>query len=324
MGERYARARCLLWRLCVKITSVETFRLRFPVDPYRYGASSKGWIRDRSSLLVRVKTDAGVEGWGEGGQTGPPELTQVVVDHSLAPLLVGEDPFASTILGRAVPGPGGPLRDRHVHQAGPGPGGAVPHPARRGQRIRRSGLLGHEDEDRLLPPKTGHRPGGRHPRGHRSGHSAGGGRQPRVQRLYRRRGRAGDRTVSDCLVRGTRPAGGSPGVPAGQGQGEHPYQRGRGGVHLVRRAGADREEGGGHHPARHLRVRRDHGVLADRGPGPGLRHPVLSPRVGLGGRSGGVAAPAGFLAAVPADGQPVPLLSGAPPGIRSEPQPVAG
>ena len=53
LGERYARARCLPWRLCVKITSVETFRLRFPVDPYRYGASSKGWIRDRSSLLVR-------------------------------------------------------------------------------------------------------------------------------------------------------------------------------------------------------------------------------------------------------------------------------
>jgi D-galactarolactone cycloisomerase len=98
LGERWAHARCLSWRLCVKITSVETFRLRFPVDPHRYGASSKGWIRDRSSLLVRVKTDAGVEGWGEGGQTGPPELTQIVVDHSLAPLLVGEDPFASTML----------------------------------------------------------------------------------------------------------------------------------------------------------------------------------------------------------------------------------
>ena len=38
----------------MKITSVETFRLRFPVDPYRYGASSKGWICDRSSLLVRL------------------------------------------------------------------------------------------------------------------------------------------------------------------------------------------------------------------------------------------------------------------------------
>jgi hypothetical protein len=34
----------------MKIASVETYLLRIPVDPYRYGASSKGWIRDRSSL----------------------------------------------------------------------------------------------------------------------------------------------------------------------------------------------------------------------------------------------------------------------------------
>jgi D-galactarolactone cycloisomerase len=82
----------------VNITSVETYILRFAVEPSTYGASAKGWIRDRSSLLVRIGTDAGVEGWGEGGQTGPPELTKVVVDHALAPLLTGEDPFASAML----------------------------------------------------------------------------------------------------------------------------------------------------------------------------------------------------------------------------------
>ncbi len=98
LGERNARTRSLPWRLSVKIASVDTFLLRFRVDPYRYGASSKGWIRDRSSLLVRVRSDGGVEGWGEGGQTGPPELTKVVVDHSLAPLVLGEDPFASSML----------------------------------------------------------------------------------------------------------------------------------------------------------------------------------------------------------------------------------
>ena len=68
----------------MKITSVESYLLRFPVDPYTYGASSKGWIRDRSSLLVRIRTDAGVEGWGEGGQTGPPELTKVVERYRVA------------------------------------------------------------------------------------------------------------------------------------------------------------------------------------------------------------------------------------------------
>ena len=82
----------------MQITSVETYLLRFPVNPDTYGASSKGWIRDRSSLLIRVRTDAGIDGWGEGGQTGPPELTKVVVDHSLAPLVTGADPLASAML----------------------------------------------------------------------------------------------------------------------------------------------------------------------------------------------------------------------------------
>lgn len=27
------------------------------MDPYTYGASTKGWIRDRSSLLVRIRQD---------------------------------------------------------------------------------------------------------------------------------------------------------------------------------------------------------------------------------------------------------------------------
>jgi len=82
----------------MKITGVETYLLRVLVDPYTYGASSKGWIRDRSSLLVRIRTDEGIEGWGEGGQTGPPEFTKMVVEHSLAPLLMGADPFATSAL----------------------------------------------------------------------------------------------------------------------------------------------------------------------------------------------------------------------------------
>ena len=44
----------------MKITAVETYLLRFPVDTYRYGASSKGWIRDRSSLLVQAPAGPGL------------------------------------------------------------------------------------------------------------------------------------------------------------------------------------------------------------------------------------------------------------------------
>jgi D-galactarolactone cycloisomerase len=82
----------------MKIASVETYLLRFPVDPGRYGASSKGWIRDRSSLLVRVRSDDGVEGWGEGGQTGPPEDIRgylEVKDRLRIPISGGEVEYTS-------------------------------------------------------------------------------------------------------------------------------------------------------------------------------------------------------------------------------------
>ncbi|MBI2456283.1 MAG: mandelate racemase/muconate lactonizing enzyme family protein [candidate division NC10 bacterium] len=82
----------------MKITDVRTHILRKAYDPEKYGASSKGWIRDRASLLVQVLTDEGIEGWGEGGQTGPPELPKVAVDVSLKPLLLGQDPFDSEVL----------------------------------------------------------------------------------------------------------------------------------------------------------------------------------------------------------------------------------
>lgn len=41
----------------MKITDVRTHILRKAYDPEKYGASSKGWIRDRASLLVQVLTD---------------------------------------------------------------------------------------------------------------------------------------------------------------------------------------------------------------------------------------------------------------------------
>jgi hypothetical protein len=35
---------------------------------------------------------------GEGGQTGSPELTRMVVDHTIGPLIKREAPFASTVI----------------------------------------------------------------------------------------------------------------------------------------------------------------------------------------------------------------------------------
>jgi hypothetical protein len=115
LGERYARACWLSRSLPGKITSVETFLLRFPVDPFTYGASSKGWIRDRSSLLVRVKTDAGVEGWGAGAAPGTRPESQPA---SGRPLHGGDSVRAG---GRAGP-PGAGSGDHYQ----PGGTGALP------------------------------------------------------------------------------------------------------------------------------------------------------------------------------------------------------
>ncbi len=64
------------------ITSLETFVLTSPL-PRPFGWS-QGWIEERATCLVRIGTDEGVTGWGEGA--GPALI------GSFAPLLLGQDP----------------------------------------------------------------------------------------------------------------------------------------------------------------------------------------------------------------------------------------
>jgi L-alanine-DL-glutamate epimerase-like enolase superfamily enzyme len=48
--------------------------------------------------LVRVHTDAGISGIGEAHSPMAPQVTQMIVDHVLAPALVGQDPRAIDVL----------------------------------------------------------------------------------------------------------------------------------------------------------------------------------------------------------------------------------
>jgi L-alanine-DL-glutamate epimerase-like enolase superfamily enzyme len=71
------------------ITSIETFPLRIPFRPGNSSAVSAWGPKDQhavDSLLVRVTTDQGLEGWGEAfGFTGVP-VTQQAIDAVIAPL----------------------------------------------------------------------------------------------------------------------------------------------------------------------------------------------------------------------------------------------
>ncbi len=82
----------------MKIIRVETKIIEIPVrSPYVF---SHGVLKAFSNVLVWVSTDEGISGVGEssfvpggGVSEETPESCKPVIDHYLAPILVGEDPF---------------------------------------------------------------------------------------------------------------------------------------------------------------------------------------------------------------------------------------
>src|ERR1700761_83662 len=96
------------------ITGIETVPLRIPFRPGS-GSASSAWRAAVDSLLVKVTTDQGIDGWGEAfGFAGVP-VTQRAVDAVIAPLCVGRDatrigPLTAEVQRElAVLGRGGPV-----------------------------------------------------------------------------------------------------------------------------------------------------------------------------------------------------------------------
>lgn len=79
----------------MKIKDVTPFVLRTPGAPEVF-VSSQMTIASRKALLVRVRTEDGLVGWGEGGQWGPAEPVAAAIEHVLAPRLVGADALQPT------------------------------------------------------------------------------------------------------------------------------------------------------------------------------------------------------------------------------------
>ena len=76
----------------MKIVAIETHLIRVPCD---IGAAPTaflgvGWS-SLDTLLVRVVTDQGLDGWGEGFGHACCPATRIVVDTRLAPAVLGED-----------------------------------------------------------------------------------------------------------------------------------------------------------------------------------------------------------------------------------------
>jgi D-galactarolactone cycloisomerase len=80
----------------MKITRIETFQLEAPLErPFGW---SQGRATRRQTGIVRVTTDTGTVGWGEGA-TGP---AASVIHETLAPRLLGQDPCNRAGLWQAM------------------------------------------------------------------------------------------------------------------------------------------------------------------------------------------------------------------------------
>ena len=86
----------------VKITSVQTFRLRHQLKR-PFGVSvSVPLSTTREALLVKIETNEGLVGWGE---TAPISGTRGTIDDHLAPRLIGRNPLEYRSLWRSLWGP---------------------------------------------------------------------------------------------------------------------------------------------------------------------------------------------------------------------------
>ncbi len=84
----------------MKITSVETYHVRHRL-PRAIGPSTF-YYQFRDALLVKIGTDEGLVGWGE---TAPLAGARAIIEESLAPMLIGQNPLEHRRLWRQMWGP---------------------------------------------------------------------------------------------------------------------------------------------------------------------------------------------------------------------------
>src|SRR5687768_18564467 len=79
----------------MKIVAIDTYPLVLPVQEIYGGAA--GFLEDCRSLIVRVETENGIEGWGEATQGRPGntyetlETMAIMAQKYSAPALIGMD-----------------------------------------------------------------------------------------------------------------------------------------------------------------------------------------------------------------------------------------
>jgi L-alanine-DL-glutamate epimerase-like enolase superfamily enzyme len=83
----------------MKITAIEPFHISVPYDfgNSTANAAAVQWPK-METLFVKVTTDDGLVGWGEGFGLAACGITRVAVEKAIAPLAIGRDPTGITAL----------------------------------------------------------------------------------------------------------------------------------------------------------------------------------------------------------------------------------
>lgn len=79
----------------MRITSVQAWWVQFPIEEARQHVSDFGRLRTFDAAILRIETDAGLVGWGEGknaaGSAGSYAALVHLLNHEIAPRLIGRD-----------------------------------------------------------------------------------------------------------------------------------------------------------------------------------------------------------------------------------------
>lgn len=116
----------------MRIAKVQAWWVRIPIDTSRQHRSDFGQVRTFDAAILRIETDDGLVGWGEGknaaGSAGDYGALVHMLNHEIGPQLIGRDPGDIGVIWEM-------LYNGSRHELATASGHAMPQIARRGVTI---------------------------------------------------------------------------------------------------------------------------------------------------------------------------------------------